>query len=134
MVTLVVRRAGIFCKQMSGIDEREYMELITRQQHIDDIPNRWHVQYGHTMDSCHGYRYADKYALLKAEVPLTKKKADEIIGNDSWSTLECSGCDAEDPDAIVIVAEVDGYPVYLCRECLVEAMGLIDKKEGSNEG
>ncbi len=119
------------------------MEVITKAQHIADIPNRWNIQYnclrkasGEDSAVFKTSRQYTTYQRLIAEKELTKEKADLIIGNDSWTELECSGCDRENLQAVAIVTEHDGHPIYLCLECIGEALRSLKhvlRKEGVEE-
>jgi len=94
------------------------MEKLTLKEVIKGVPDRWKAQYPNGKEG--------KYEKLIAAKPLSKKKVDEIIGNDSWTRLTCESCDMDVKEVIIL----DGfeYPTYICKECLNKALTLLETK------
>ena len=97
------------------------MELILRSEVIKEIPDRWRCQYRENQ--------GDKYQIwlrLKAEENLTEEKAEELIGNNSWSRLDCDEC-GERADAVVQLGQEPDYEsrtACICLDCLKKAVTL----------
>lgn len=90
-------------------------------------PQRWAAQYsGWERDSEH-HRIGRKLAALpKAE--RTPARIAEVIGNDSWSVVECDQCGKRVPVAVT----VGRSPYYetstatICEPCLRRALALLE--------
>lgn len=92
------------------------MKALTRIEHIQLIPKRWDYQYQNHTPGTEKRLIGDR---LRAAMPLTEKAADEIIGNKTWTSLQCSEC-RKDSQAVVIFGG-DEESFYLCRPCLLRA-------------
>jgi len=85
----------------------------------DAAAKRWRQQYPQ------GHCGADKEAIYEALAELPAGTApndvDAIIGNGSWTNLNCDECGAEDVDFVVRVGEKPDYEsrtAYLCGVCI----------------
>jgi len=97
------------------------MEILTRAEHIKNVPKAWKLQYPSGKDGV--------YEKLMAAKPLTKEKVDEIIGNESWTRLSCTECE-KDVDIIAIFSDSE-TAFYLCKKCITKATRkLIDNAKG----
>ncbi len=87
-----------------------------KSQFYDFEREMWNDQYGT------GQHLSDVYnQLVQLEIP-TKEQIDEIIGNDTWTTLICSECFDEGLDYLIVLGELmigDGYG--FCPNCLNKA-------------
>ena len=98
------------------------MRLITKQQLAEDAPIRWAAQYDITRRRIHGHERAswpaDVYEALCTEPKLTPERVAEIIGNGSWTKLECEECQ-QDVERAVQIGET-----LLCEDCVRRATAL----------
>ena len=100
-------------------------ELITERDQIRTVADRWGEQYGKP------YWKSDerKQEIGRRLAALDKEKCSAadvaaIIGNDSWSLLQCDNCEAE-VTAVVRVGDEPDYDsrtVTLCKSCAVKAV------------
>jgi hypothetical protein len=93
------------------------MEVLTKKQVIKDVPKRWKNQYPNGKEHI--------YEKLIAAKPLSKKKVDAIIGNDSWTTLTCDQCSKDVP--LVVLLDNSEYSNSICEQCLNKALDLINE-------
>lgn len=58
----------------------------------------------------------------------TPARIAEIIGNDSWSVVECDQCDKRVPVAVTVVQPPDyeTRTVTICEPCLRRALALLE--------
>jgi hypothetical protein len=108
------------------------MELITKSEVVKNIPKRWREQYPEND--------GDKFRIwkkLKLEKNLTAQKAEQIIGNNSWSDLRCNECDKSQLDMVVRVGAEPDYEsatAWLCLDCVKKAFDLMKtQSEVSND-
>jgi hypothetical protein len=87
------------------------MEVITREEHIKNVPKMWKLQYP-------GGKEGIYEKLLDAK-PLTKEKVDAIIGNESWTRLSCDECE-KDVDIVVIFSDSETSRA-ICKKCITKA-------------
>lgn len=89
----------------------------TRQEQAETAPERWAAQYGDR--DKYDVDRAYKSHLLNA-LPLSERtptRINAIIGNESWTRLTCSICEAE-VDAVTIVRPRYSYHSYeICDAC-----------------
>ena len=93
------------------------MKVLTLKQVIKDVPKRWKAQYPNGKNGI--------YEKLIAAKPLSKKKVDTIIGNESWTSLECTECEKQ--VKVVVMLEKTEYATNLCEDCLNKALDLINE-------
>jgi hypothetical protein len=93
------------------------MEVLTKRQVIRDVPKRWKQQYPNGKEG--------KYEKLIAAKPLSKKKVDAIIGNNSWTELICDQCRKDVP--LVVLLDSSEYSNSICEQCLNKALDLINE-------
>ena len=91
------------------------MDKITRQMMADDAAKRWRAQYpkGH----CDASKEAIYEALAALPAGTAPNDVDAIIGNGSWTDLNCDECGAEDVDFVVRVGEDPDYESHTARLC-----------------
>lgn len=96
--------------------------LITQRDLIRALPANWREQYPD--GGYHGHKHVQ--ALLDAlDLELaTPEQVAAIIGNDSWTTLNCDGCDQRKPWIVQVGAAPDweSATARLCGQCLAEAV------------
>jgi hypothetical protein len=107
-------------------------KTITKRQLIKSVPIRWLAQYPNGK-----FLVLEKIAALDLD-KCDAKAIDDIIGNDTWTKLDCDSCGKDSP----IVTEMpDMYelhygPKYYCGNCLRSAANAIwdtlnERPEGS---
>jgi hypothetical protein len=121
------------------------MEIITVRDLIRDIVATWLASYPVCDPQHHMHRAALKMdhsrksieiygKLLKLDVETaTPKDVAKIIGNDSWTAMECDECGEKKPVAVARVgldSDFDDRPeTTICRACLKSALDAIEAKE-----
>lgn len=92
------------------------MKLITKEQLIRDVHNRWIEQYKNEPQD------SDKMVIYESLKSLgdgiNKESVDRIIGNESWTRLMCHICD-KDVDQVVVYNKYESYGCF-CKQCLID--------------
>lgn len=104
------------------------MRVVTTQDLIDGIAERWEFQYWNG-----GWTHAfagPKYERLKALVNPTAEDILAVTGNDSWTRLTCDECGLE-VSSVAVMGESVGESVSLCSLCLASAIIEISKRGNS---
>ena len=100
------------------------MKILTVQELANAAKDRWKRQYFYSGVWKHG---SDKKTVYENLVSLgenpTPSQINEVIGNNSWTRLECSECNKE-VDTVVVFSSYDSY-FYLCKKCLNKSTRLI---------
>ena len=100
------------------------MKILTVQELANTAKDRWKRQYFHSGVWKHG---VDKNTVYKNLVDLgenpTPEQINEVIGNNSWTRLECSVCNKE-VDTVVILSCYDS-DFYICKKCLNKCSRLV---------
>jgi hypothetical protein len=102
------------------------MELITKKSILELLPYKYATQYPQNSQFFDGSWSDDKIKLLKAEVPLTEERANEILGNNSWTRNKCDECN-NDVYATVQLGQEPDYEsatANICLDCLKKAVKL----------
>lgn len=102
------------------------MKIITKQDRILGVSEAWRKQ--HPVGCKESFEI--KYKKLKALRNLTEKTIALIIGNRSWTRLECTECRL-DSDIIIQFDDVPNYEtstVWICLQCLEKAKNRIRDK------
>lgn len=99
--------------------------LLTSDSEAKSAPERWAAQYGREpKDSRWGIVTTTLLALPVEE--RTPDRIASIIGNRSWSTINCDQCGNE-VSLAVVVGQMPDYDVpsaTLCEDCLRAALAL----------
>ena len=107
------------------------MKIKNKNTILKSLPERYRQQYPNNKKFRDGRFSDDIYEKLIAENPLTEEKANEIIGNKSWTSNECDEC-MKDVFAVVVFndeGESEGSSYCICLECLNKAINLEGWKE-----
>lgn len=98
------------------------MKILTKQELISGVPKSWFEQYkGYPKDS----EFMSTYKkLLALGGNITDGKVNEIIGNNSWTSLHCGEC--KNPVESVAVFNDEEYDFYLCKKCMIVAIGEME--------
>ena len=101
------------------------MTPIYRKDVIANVPKRWKEQY-FTRKNNQWYdakRKATHDALDEKGGGLTGDQADAIIGNSSWTRLECDVCKKNDCDIVWRIGETPDYDsrwLDICPSCIAK--------------
>jgi hypothetical protein len=102
------------------------MELITKKSILEGLPHKYQMQYSVNRQLFDGSWSDDKIKMLKSESELTEERANEILGNDSWTRNKCDECN-KDVYATVQIGQEPDYEsatANICLECLNKAVAL----------
>lgn len=89
------------------------INLLTRQDVVADVAERWREQYPE------GEPDRDEiYECLVSRKPSTVEAVEEIIGNDSWTILECDVCDERRDAVVMFDNRTTDYGTRICQDCL----------------
>ena len=106
------------------------MKLLTLEEVARGVPARWRAQYSRGYPTGAGFtdeRKALIADLLDALDELTPDAIADIIGNRSWTNIECDNCGAEELPAAVTVGPDDPYSnrtSTICQTCAAAALAL----------
>lgn len=95
------------------------ISVVTKNGLALDVPKRWRQQYPENSGE-----YYEIWKKLKAEKHLTPELCEKIIGNNSWTFLDCDQCELS-VDWAIKFGEQRGCgsrTVLICRDCLKEAV------------
>jgi hypothetical protein len=98
------------------------MKIITKQDVLRGVPERWRQQYPVSRDEI----YQKLLAVIDSG-NYSESQIDAIIGNDSWTSLACYECDQE-AELIIHLGEEPNYEsktFFLCASCLTKAIALV---------
>ena len=105
------------------------LKLITQRDLIRDLAKRWAEQYG----SSYWKNDEEKQSILRkleaADLETaTAADIEAVIGNNSWTTLECDVCDLY-VDAVVQCGDEPDYEsstANMCRACAIKAAEMLE--------
>jgi hypothetical protein len=100
--------------------------VLTKAEIVASVPSRWARQYAGTHDDKHSAITAALWALNPG---FTATEADAIIGNASWTRLECGICEQDAP-AVVVFDRYDECSVRVCANCFGHAAKLLAPSHG----
>jgi hypothetical protein len=105
------------------------MILVTTQTQVASIVRRWQRAYPKNVILNDGRSTDDIAATLSSLSPLTtiEEVVTAIIGNDSWTALRCDECGRKVNVVVIIGGAVDQHSQHICRECLSEALKLMEQ-------
>lgn len=94
--------------------------IITKAEHVKTVARRWAEQYPKRADPDHTEHGQIRIALKAMKSP-TVEKINELIGNDSWTRLDCEICEK---DAPALICFSDGYSrsISVCALCAAKAV------------
>ena len=100
------------------------MKILTVQELANTAKDSWRRQYFYDGSWKHG---SDKKTVYENLVSLgenpTPSQINEVIGNSSWTSLECSVCNKE-VDTVVILSGYDSN-LYICKKRLNKCSRLV---------
>jgi hypothetical protein len=104
--------------------------LITQRGLIRDVARSWHEHYGDKWD---GFG-EDKTEIYRKLLALDRESCSAgdvkaIIGNSSWTRIECNGCGVDVEIAVSVGQEPDyeSRTAVLCRPCVEAALALFPR-------
>lgn len=117
------------------------MIVLTRVERARTAAKLWGHQYGMftSTQKQHGLLHDKRSprAIYDALIALgrnpTPEQVNEVIGNDSWTTVKCdeptcSVAREEDKLESVVVLGSDHNSISLCADCLIRAASIISKE------
>lgn len=100
------------------------MNILNKQYLIDNICSVWKQNYFFAGNWRYGHNKEEIYNNLVALGDnKTEENIAEVIGNSSWTRLECSEC--EQDSYSVVTMSVEEYGIYLCKSCLIKGLELL---------
>ena len=107
------------------------MKLITKEGILKNLISRYKQQYPNNMIVIGGRWSDDIIRELELEKPLTEERANEIIGNSSWTRIRCDECNKEVQSVVMVDEEPDceSSTAMLCVSCLKKAIKLSIKSK-----
>jgi len=97
------------------------IEKITKQQLINSVGKRFTKVYYNDITKTHICHE------LKSKKPKTEKEVCDIIGNNSWTTLQCHNCGNDFNQVIKFTDSFDKDKyLYICKDCLQKALSELD--------
>ncbi len=105
------------------------MKVITKNDLLKELPSRYRKQYPDGRVLSTGIDTQAVYDKLINDESLTTEKAAEIIGNDSWTRLQCYECN-ENKDEVILFGKIDYDEAYYiaCENCLTKAINKLKYK------
>lgn len=108
------------------------MKRITERDLIRTVAEAWDAQYSINIKGVDSHATEEQLAISKRlhAMNLNKVKAstvDKVIGNNSWTKVECEVCKNRVP-AVVVVYSGDEAAVDICESCLNLAKRVIQGK------
>ena len=94
------------------------MKVIRKIDKIKTVADRWDLQYPRPYS-------LDKDMIgnaLRSKNPKTENEVKDIIGNSSWTNVECDECGLQH-DVVIRLGEE--ATVYACESCLKKALKMI---------
>ena len=101
------------------------MKIITRKQRAKQAVRRWKQTYFRNGEwlNCTGSSETIYNNLLMLGNNPEISRVNEIIGNDSWTTLMCNEC-GKQVSMIIQVGKSENYEnntAFICKKCLIKA-------------
>ena len=111
------------------------VEKITKRSVIKDVIVRFQAQYSE--ETRVSFEFNPAYCIKQLEeLNLDTCTEEEVIDilNSSWLNIECSVCEEDSKEALVVNPNDDYHSTTICRRC-IEKMQLlyVSEKDGSNE-
>lgn len=104
------------------------MKLLLTADRVAAVAERWKEQYYHPLRK--GWYSEDRLAvwsnLLTLPSGATAEMVDNMIGNDSWTIITCAECERKVNAVIIFNADDDYHSMWICRECLAEALTRLE--------
>ena len=96
------------------------MELITKQSLIDTVGLNWQKHYPENFELTGG-EFSNKILEKLEKLPATRTEEDiaKVIGNYSWTEINCEEC-GESVDEVIVFTEA----AKICKRCLKKALDL----------
>jgi hypothetical protein len=106
------------------------VKLLTRHQQAETAPDRWAAQYAH-YDPKSDKKEIERQLFAALDAPsFNADLVDCIIGNKSWTRIECDECGQQVERAVQVGQEpdYDSHTVTLCVPCVTKAAALAASK------
>ena len=95
------------------------MKPVTKRELIQNIVHSWESQFGSDPEKPRLREILEKLRGLDLAT-VSEDEIEAIIGNRSWTRLQCVECKHDSEEAIQFgdESEYDGQPFYVCPTCL----------------
>jgi hypothetical protein len=108
------------------------MNVTTKRWAIKSVTERWAKQYPGVLqiNTPKDHFYEIYIRLLSLPETATEKDIETIIGNPSWTRMQCDEC-KQSVDLYVTVGEeldYEGSMAHICLECLKKAVALAERE------
>lgn len=107
------------------------MRIIKRRERIKGVSKRWDKQYPGAEYGIDKLGIGHKLRDLNLS-RVSAKKVNDIIGNNSWTSNDCSECEK---DKLVVIRFLEKYEdeyecnsCDVCLDCLKKAIAIAEKK------
>ena len=107
------------------------MKLITERDLIRNVLDSWCAQYPEKIGE--NYQIMKKLMDLNRETA-TSEEVNAIIGNETWTSINCDQCGKYVSLAVIVGQEpdVDSNTVIVCDRCLNYAYDLLQHYKATN--
>jgi hypothetical protein len=116
------------------------MKLLTAKTRVQDVAKRWHETYAGDKGNPWPWGYDKRtiYGKLKKVVwvgPSTVGVVEEIIGNDSWTTIWCNNCFKAVARAVEFgaVTDEENSTAVVCEKCIEKSVKLLGKRKRASK-
>lgn len=104
------------------------MWVDTEKEAIRSAPKRWADQYRNYKDRGDKFDKSPKTEkLLALSEPYSAEEINEIIGNDSWTSVRCDECRKQSKAVASFDINAGEYTHSICRDCLISAVMAVDE-------
>jgi hypothetical protein len=108
------------------------MKRITERDNILGVAEQWDAQYSINIKGLTTHATEEQLAISKRLHAMNLKRVkastvDKVIGNNSWTKVECEVCKNRVP-AVVVVYSEDEAAIEICESCLNLAKRVIQGK------
>lgn len=94
------------------------MEYVTKRILIQNVAKCWKAQYPNSKQDIHA-------ALLALDLnTATEDDVFKVIGNDSWTKIDCFHCKAFIDEAVFLKTTYEYGPTSFCKDCIQKALKL----------
>jgi len=111
------------------------MQLVTKRDIIKQVISDWEKAYSSGLYGGDKLEILEKLKKINLNT-VSAKKIDSIIGNKSWTSLNCSVC-GKHSDKVVVLKDLydrlgNTCIVYLCLNCVLKINNLFLKDLGKD--
>lgn len=105
-------------------------EILTKQDYLKDVVNEWRRGYKGKTGRWYDDEKREIYMKLKALKSPTAEAINKIIGNTSWTELQCHVCEKDCESLVQLESAVDDSVIAICKTCLSNALAQVAQEAG----